>query len=658
MRIPLLIVLTATLCRAQSRPPRKNIPAIAKAANGAVVSIIMSDKAGQTVAQGSGFVIREDGRIVTNYHVIAEGTSAVVKLPNGAFFVVDGVLAANKDRDIAIIKAHGENFHTVQLGDSNRVQVGDEVVAIGNPLSLESTVSDGIVSAIRTVQDEGGKFLQITAPISPGSSGGPLFNMAGQVVGITSARINGGENLNFAIPINAAKRLLARTNERPGPFPDGDIESRNAPTASAIRRSGPTTAPEYFQELLNSGGVSSDYHYVCFRDTDDPTFILLAPISGQMRVAFYNKGVRVALSDFTWSGRSWEFDDSPPTDSDAHVVPEKSYVLSIENTTLRYNLSLRVTVRIGEVSDTRAKELEAGVCEWISQRAHAESEKASEQPDDLATTAPSSPQPAQPPSQSRSTEIGSSNQTAVCVSRFKLLNPKWNVNDQAIAEVLCEQDPNTQASNMDVPQKETPRKAAEPGGSAAASATAPDGSTTDWVPSGWKRCRKDDGEDYYAFSCPTTATVTKIENAIITVPGLTVEDYQTCIKRGQELPEGIKRAMEAQCKQIADLGIPPGDDPATKERGFLVTFETSDAVYVAWEQGRCDKVVGDRCGGDWVVDVVVGQKYEFTRLSDTLVMLSDLPRQGEPDNKVAELMGNLESMVQKKASAKAAESPR
>jgi S1-C subfamily serine protease len=109
---------------------------MAKAANGAVVSIIMSDKDGHPIAQGSGFVVSKDGRIVTNYHVIKSGTSAVVKLPDGAFFVVDGVLAFDKDRDLAIIKAHGENFRTVTLGDSGRVQVGDEVVAIGNPLSL------------------------------------------------------------------------------------------------------------------------------------------------------------------------------------------------------------------------------------------------------------------------------------------------------------------------------------------------------------------------------------------------------------------------------------------------------------------------------------------------------------------------------------------
>ncbi len=208
MKIAALIVLAPALTAAQSAPPRKDIPTIAKTANGAVVSIIMSDKNGQPIAQGSGFVVSKDGRIVTNYHVIKSGSSAIVKLPDGAFFVVDGLLAFDKERDIAIIKAHGENFRTVTLGDSGRVQVGEQVVAIGNPLTLESTVSNGIVSAIRTIEKEGGEFLQITAPISAGSSGGPLFNMAGEVIGITTSGVRGGENLNFAIPINDMKGLL------------------------------------------------------------------------------------------------------------------------------------------------------------------------------------------------------------------------------------------------------------------------------------------------------------------------------------------------------------------------------------------------------------------------------------------------------------------
>jgi hypothetical protein len=164
--------------------------------------------------------VGSDGRIVTNYHVIQTGASAIIKLPNGAFYAVDGVLAFDKARDIAVIKARGDNFRTVTLGDSDHIQVGEAVVAIGNPLSLESTVSDGIVSGVRTVMEEGGKFLQVTAPISPGSSGGPLFNAAGEVVGITTLYIRGGENLNFAIPINDAKRLLLPKLSKVYAFPN------------------------------------------------------------------------------------------------------------------------------------------------------------------------------------------------------------------------------------------------------------------------------------------------------------------------------------------------------------------------------------------------------------------------------------------------------
>jgi len=220
--------------------PRKDVATIAKETKGAVVSIVMADKSGQPIAQGSGFVVTRNGLVVTNYHVIKSGTSAVIKLPDGSFFTVDGVLAFDKDRDIAVIKAHGINFKTVALGDSDRLQVGDEVVAIGSPLSLESTVSNGIVSGIRTekkdafdeIDPQGGqKILQITAPISHGSSGGPLFNLAGQVVGITSAALVGGENLNFAVPINDVKKLLVPDSQALLAFPN---EPENEPEDHAV----------------------------------------------------------------------------------------------------------------------------------------------------------------------------------------------------------------------------------------------------------------------------------------------------------------------------------------------------------------------------------------------------------------------------------------
>lgn len=277
-----VIFIFAGVIAAQSAPPRKGIPTIAKDANGVIVSIITSDKDGNPVAQGSGFLVSKDGRIVTNYHVIKNGSSAIVKLPDGAFYVVDGVLAFDKGRDIAVIKAHGENFRTVTLGNSDRLQVGEEIVAIGTPLSLESTVSSGIISGIRTIEEEGGKFLQITAPISPGSSGGPLFNMAGEVVGITTLYIKNGENLNFAIPINDAKRLLL-SNSKVQNFPnETEVIKPQTPDRAELSSVSPS-ARDYYNELYGAGGffrsISAtnsdgkpevltvlDKHFVCFND--------------------------------------------------------------------------------------------------------------------------------------------------------------------------------------------------------------------------------------------------------------------------------------------------------------------------------------------------------------------------------------------------------
>jgi hypothetical protein len=202
--------------------------------NGAIVTIVMANN-DKPIARGTGFLVSQDGVVVTNYHVIANGNAAIVKFSDGTALPVDGVLAVDKVRDLAIIKIHGKNFRALTLGNSDRVQIGEEVVAIGNPLGLELTVSNGILSGVRTVEKEGGKFLQITAPISHGSSGGPLFNMAGEVIGITSMYFEGGENLNFAIPVNDAKRLLLNQSATLSSLPNEPEEAPPSKTEPSVK---------------------------------------------------------------------------------------------------------------------------------------------------------------------------------------------------------------------------------------------------------------------------------------------------------------------------------------------------------------------------------------------------------------------------------------
>jgi hypothetical protein len=305
--VPLLLAaMSAQNVPSTNKGRHLDIPAISRKANGSIVSIVMSNKDGHPIAQGSGFLISKDGHVVTNYHVIKSGTSAVVKLPDGAFFPVDGVLTSDKGRDVAIIKAHGNDFHTLTLGDSDRLQVGEEVVAIGNPLSLESTVSNGIVSAIRTVEDEGGKFVQITAPISPGSSGGPLFNMAGEVVGITTSRIKGGENLNFAIPINDVKLMLRARVSTASALPDEVDESDEAsPKIILYEPNGPTGFTEAFSTEPACSGLTLKHKW---GKGEERHWMLELPLFNELDDTYYRETGRKFLSWDLVEVRNWSED--------------------------------------------------------------------------------------------------------------------------------------------------------------------------------------------------------------------------------------------------------------------------------------------------------------------------------------------------------------
>ena len=154
---------------------------------------------------GSGFVIHDD-QIATNYHVIDNMSIGGVKLVGKKdIYPVEAILDSDKDHDLAIIKVEGIDAPVLSLGDSDTVQIGDKVYVAGNPQGLEGSFSDGIISGIRGDPD---KFFQMTAPISQGSSGGPVFNERGEVIGVSFATSRNGQNLNFAIPVNYLKALM------------------------------------------------------------------------------------------------------------------------------------------------------------------------------------------------------------------------------------------------------------------------------------------------------------------------------------------------------------------------------------------------------------------------------------------------------------------
>ena len=172
-----------------------------------VVLLIMEDRNGQAISQGSGFVV-QPGVVVTNFHVVEGAAAGVAKVVGGRkLHDVTGAVAVDEGRDLILLAIPSIRAPPLPLGDPNKVLVGDPVYAVGNPLGLEGTFSEGIISGIRHVEAD--TIFQITAPVSPGSSGGPILDARGRVIGVATALIEGGQNLNFAVPSSHLVALLA-----------------------------------------------------------------------------------------------------------------------------------------------------------------------------------------------------------------------------------------------------------------------------------------------------------------------------------------------------------------------------------------------------------------------------------------------------------------
>ncbi len=217
-----IVTLLSAAIVARDRPVgAADLVALGQRTRPSVVHLSIRDSSGQEVATGSGFLVSADGSVVTNFHVIEEASSVLATLDTGRTVVVRGVLASDRAGDIALLQLEGRGYSSLPLGSSKGLRAGDAVFVIGSPEGLSGTLSTGIVSAIRQegAGDPGSRkeqaehrawAIQITAPISPGSSGSPVMTENGEVVAVAVGQMNSGQALNFCVPIERAAVLLNR----------------------------------------------------------------------------------------------------------------------------------------------------------------------------------------------------------------------------------------------------------------------------------------------------------------------------------------------------------------------------------------------------------------------------------------------------------------
>jgi tetratricopeptide (TPR) repeat protein len=192
---------------------QENLPALIKKVEPSIVVILTYNREGKILGQGSGFFINKEGDVITNYHVLQEANRAVIRTIDGKEYPIKKVLAEDKEGDLIRVSVDISEEAVSPLTLATKLpEVGERVIVIGTPLGLDKTVSDGIVSAVRAMP-KFGSIIQVTAPISPGSSGSPVINMKGEVIGIATFFIIAGQNLNFAIPGERIARLTMGQGE-------------------------------------------------------------------------------------------------------------------------------------------------------------------------------------------------------------------------------------------------------------------------------------------------------------------------------------------------------------------------------------------------------------------------------------------------------------
>ncbi len=208
----LLRAMIATTLVAMAVAVAQTPQEIAETAFASTVTVLVYDEFGQPLGLGSGFVVADD-HVITNAHVIAGATSLLVRpIAAPEALTVTALLRLDAEADLALLETPGLDRPALQARAEGAPAIGDTVFAVGSPLGLDGTFSQGIVSGYRT--DGDANLMQITAPISPGSSGGPILDTRGQLVGVAIGTFTAGQNLNFAVPVTAMNAFLATPEDR------------------------------------------------------------------------------------------------------------------------------------------------------------------------------------------------------------------------------------------------------------------------------------------------------------------------------------------------------------------------------------------------------------------------------------------------------------
>ncbi len=268
---------------------------IYKKVSGAVVVIHAYNANNELVKQGSGVVINNKGYVVTNYHVL-EGCERLEIIHNNEVIQYVDIIGIDVEKDILILKIDAKYFPLVKIGNMQKVNIGERIYAIGNPLGLENTISEGIVSGLRNDETTGRNFIQITASISPGSSGGAVVNEKGELIGISTLTLNEGQNINFAIPINDVLAVKIGSYSKDESYKDFELfykaydADKNGNYQKAINYftnyliKYPTDAGAY----VNRGVAKS--HLENYRGAI-PDFNKAIEIDPNLADAYYNRGV-------------------------------------------------------------------------------------------------------------------------------------------------------------------------------------------------------------------------------------------------------------------------------------------------------------------------------------------------------------------------------